>query len=251
MIDYDHSRNSHSIKGAAATLSAAFSHKLPTSLLDVGCGTGTWLHAAAELGILNLFGVDGILVKDDLLRCPKEIVDRVDLTANFDLGRRFDVAICMEVAEHLPESAAGLLISSLVAHSDVILFSAACPGQPGQHHVNCRWPAYWQKIFNNHGYSCDDSIRWQIWEDQRIEPWYRQNMFWARRDPHGAGHERRLKEVIHPEFLELLSQANISEGIGKELGLIAKGSKAWGWYVSVSMSAAFNKLSRKIASDLE
>jgi SAM-dependent methyltransferase len=255
MIDYDHCRNCHSLEGAAATLSAAFSNKIPGSLLDVGCGAGMWLRAAADLGIADVFGVDGIIVKDELLRFPKYKIRQIDLIAPFDLGRRFEVAICLEVAEHLPESAVESLISSIVAHSDVVLFSAACPSQPGQHHVNCQWPAYWQKLFNRHGFTCEDSVRWHVWEDQRIEPWYRQNIFWARRDPHKAGEEVRLRPVIHPDLFELLSRARVAEGVAegvaeaidKELDMVAKGSKAWAWYVS----AASRKLSRNVTRVLK
>jgi hypothetical protein len=39
----------------------------------------------------------------------------------------------------------------------------------------------------------------RYWDDKRIEPWYRQNIFWARREPHCAGREPRLKAVINPE----------------------------------------------------
>ena len=93
-------------------------------------------------------------------------------------------------------------MDSLVRHTDVVLFSAACPGQFGQHHVNCQWPGYWQNLFNERGYACCDDIRWSIWSDERIEPWYRQNMFIARRDMALAGKEKRLESVIHPAIFQ-------------------------------------------------
>lgn len=216
------------------------------TLLDVGCGTGTWLRAAAEMGISYVFGVDGIIAAENQLHVPSGNLERLNLAAQFDLGRRFDVALCLEVAEHLPESAAATLVSSIVAHSDNVLFSAACPGQPGQHHINCQWPNYWQHLFNIRGYVCDDSIRWQIWEDSRIEPWYRQNIFWARRDPLKAGQEARLRSVIHPELFEALNETFNANAVDKELKSIAAGSKRWTWYFILANGAVFSKLVRYV-----
>jgi len=244
LIDYDHKQNVHTVQGAAATLSKVFSSNLPKSLLDVGCGTGTWLRAAADMGILSVVGVDGIVVADNQLHVPRSNVRQCDLTAPLYLGQRFDFALCLEVAEHLPESSAATLVSSLVFHSDNVLFSAACPGQPGQHHINCQWPGYWQHLFNNHGFVCDDSIRWQIWEDLRIEPWYRQNIFCARRDPLRAGEEARLRSVIHPELFEDLSRTLNAKAVDKQLQSISAGSMPLTWYLTVSMRAVFAKVAR-------
>jgi hypothetical protein len=244
VINYDHSCNRHTLEGAAAVLATLFRHDIPRSLLDVGCGTGTWLRAAAELGTDFVLGLDGIIAEGQL-HVPRHNVEQCDLTSPFDLGRRFELAVCLEVAEHLPEDSAGTLISSIVAHSDLVLFSAACPRQPGENHINCQWPAYWQEHFNRCGFICDDSVRWQIWEDRRIEPWYRQNIFWARFEPSRAGQEARLRPVIHPELFEALSRTFVREAISKKDDLIAKGSMPWKWYVALPLRAAFGKLTRR------
>ena len=144
------------------------------------------------------------------------------------LGRGFDVVLCLEVAEHLPEASAEALISSIVAHADEILFSAAIPGQPGQHHVNCQWPTYWQSRFNAHGFSCDDAPRWEIWDDDRVEPWYRQNLFRATRNPSLAGREPRIKAVVHPRFIGAFSNAAVRERMQQVEG----GSEPGAWYLA-------------------
>ena len=107
---------------------------------------------------------------------------------------------CLEVGEHLPPESAGTLVRSLCTHSDRIFFSAAAPQQLGEHHINCQWPEYWQALFNEHGYSCHDEVRFRMWRDTGIEPWYRQNMFLARKAPEVAGHEPRIPALIHPDM---------------------------------------------------
>jgi SAM-dependent methyltransferase len=242
MIDYDHAQNVHTVSGAAAALAAVFSAGVPNSLLDVGCGTGTWLRAAIDLGVVKAIGIDGIVVPDHLLTVPREAIRLIDLTLPFDLGRRFDMAVCLEVAEHLPEACASQFVADIAAHTDLVLFSAACPGQPGQHHINCQWPSYWQGLFNRNGFACDDSIRWKIWDNSRIEPWYRQNMFWARRDPSLAGQEPRLRPVIHPDFVEGMSRPFVAEARHR----IESGAEAPTWYLTTLVQAAAAKFSRRL-----
>ena len=204
-IRYNHSQSPHTEEGAAAALPYLLTDSWPKSILDVGCGLGTWLKVAIELGITDVYGVDGIKIDGKRLLFPESRFTVVDLRKAFELNRRFDLVICLEVAEHLPPTFAEQIIESLVLHGEAILFSAACPNQPGQHHINCQWPAYWQQLFNLHGYMCDDSIRWRIWSDSRIEPWYRQNMFFASYRPAAAGSEARLVPVIHPEMMRVMT----------------------------------------------
>jgi SAM-dependent methyltransferase len=242
-VCYDHRQNLHSLQGAEVALSTILSRNIPGSLLDIGCGTGTWLRAATDLGVGHVLGIDGAEVAQEHLHVAKTKIKCVNLSEPFNLGRRFDLALCLEVAEHLPERSANNLISSIICHSDSILFGAACPGQPGQNHVNCQWPIYWQRLFNSHGFVCDDSVRWQIWDDSRIPPWYRQNSFWARRDPDKAGREPRLKAVIHPDFRDLIGMhRGIEEG---RMG-IEEGRMPISWYFTTPPRAAVAKLIRAI-----
>ena len=171
-------------------------------MLDVGCGTGTWLRAALDLGAREVLGVDGADLPAETLCVPKEHVRQADLSRPLNLARRFDLVLCLEVAEHLEPASAATIIDTLTAHGDRILFSAAAPGQPGMRHVNCQWPDYWQRLFNARGFACDGAVRWEIWRNGRIEPWYRQNLMMAVRDEAGAGSEPRVLPVLHPEMIE-------------------------------------------------
>jgi SAM-dependent methyltransferase len=163
----------------------------PDSVLDVGCGDGAWLRAFAPIP-----GV-GIDVHD-----PTDVPDvdyrQQDLTKPFDVGT-FDLAISLEVAEHLPASAAPTFVESLTRAAPVVAFSAARPGQDGHLHINCQWPSYWRTLFAAQGYDQFDVLRARIWDDARIAPWYRQNMFLYAKDRTFAGEGPR--DVVHPEAL--------------------------------------------------
>jgi SAM-dependent methyltransferase len=241
-IDYDYSKNAHGLPGPGAALKLLCHDLKPRSLLDVGCGMGTWLKAAQEAGVTDVFGVDGIELPPDRFHVSKSLFSLQDLTKPWNLGRRFDTALCLEVAEHLDRQFAAVLVGSLTTHSDCIVFSAACPGQGGQHHVNCQWPAYWQELFNERGYACSDAIRWKIWNDDRIEPWYRQNMFLARRDPVQAGKEPRIEAVIHPDHFGFMTD----DFFRNKLKDIENGWLPFTWYLSSTAGALRQKLSKKL-----
>ena len=125
-----------------------------------------------------------------------------DLRTPFTLNRKFDLAICLETAEHLPESSSDVLVSNLVSHADRILFSAAVPGQGGQNHINEQWPEYWEAKFAVHGFYFQDTIRPLIWTNPKVEWWYRQNIFLVERKKPLSFPFNSLS-VVHPELLAL------------------------------------------------
>jgi SAM-dependent methyltransferase len=148
----------------------------PGSVLDVGCGLGTWLATARELGVHDVRGVDGDWVDDAMLDVEPAVVCRCDLEQGVSLDRRFDLVISLEVAEHLDARAADSFVASLVRHGDMVLFSAAIPSQGGHHHVNEQFPEYWAERFARHGYRPLDIIRPRIWSDRSVLGWLRQNI---------------------------------------------------------------------------
>jgi SAM-dependent methyltransferase len=86
----------------------------PHSVIDVGCATGEWLAVFREMGINDIAGVDGHYLDPSQLRIPREVFHPVDLAQPFSLFRQFDLVLCLEVGEHLPEGSAAGLVASLV-----------------------------------------------------------------------------------------------------------------------------------------
>jgi SAM-dependent methyltransferase len=147
----------------------------PSSVVDVGCGIGTWLQVCRELDVDEIFGVDGDYVDPALLCVPAEHFLARDLTQPLRLDRKFDVALSLEVGEHLPASRAESFVSDLCQLAPAVLFSAAIPHQGGLRHINEQWPQYWADKFRTHGYRPIDCIRDRVWDDDRVAPWYAQN----------------------------------------------------------------------------
>lgn len=173
---YVHDEVIHNFEAASEVLPYVFELFKPNSILDVGCGIGTWLKVAKELGVEDVIGVDGSYTDRKLLKInANEFVEK-DLRQYFSLGRKFDLAICLEVAEHLPEESAEYLITSLCEHSDTIIFSAAIPGQGGQNHINEQWPSYWMNLFQKKGFQAYDLLRPAFWNNENVDFWYKQNM---------------------------------------------------------------------------
>ncbi|HEX3426905.1 MAG TPA: methyltransferase domain-containing protein [Acidimicrobiales bacterium] len=148
----------------------------PSSVVDFGCGVGAWLAEFVNAGVTDVVGVDGPDVPGDRLQIPASSFVRHDLTRPFDLGRRFDVVLSLEVAEHLPADTAATFVDMLTRHADVAVFSAAVPGQGGTNHVNEQWPMYWLQHFSRAGWRPFDILRPRLWEDRRVGFWYRQNL---------------------------------------------------------------------------
>ena len=145
------------------------------SVIDVGCGVGTWLSVFNSMGISDIWGIEGSWLDKKHLVIPERFFSSSDLRLPFQLERTFDLAVSLEVAEHLPAECAETFIDSLVRLAPIILFSAACPGQGGDNHVNLQWQDYWADLFKRRGYEVVDCIRKKIWQDDRVLWWYVQN----------------------------------------------------------------------------
>jgi len=145
------------------------------SVVDFGCGQGAWLSVWAANGV-SVMGVDGPYVGQRDLLIDPAFFYAADLANGLNLGRRFDLAQSLEVAEHLPASKAQQFVSTLTAHASRVLFSAAVPGQGGENHINEQPLEYWRSLFRQQGYVAVDYLRPLLLNDDLVEPSYRYNM---------------------------------------------------------------------------
>jgi SAM-dependent methyltransferase len=147
----------------------------PTSVVDIGCGEGLWLVAFQESGVQHVHGLDGSYVPEDLLKIPRDRFQAADLGKPLDVKGRFDLAVSLEVAEHLPEPSADRFVSDLVRLAPMVLFSAAIPFQGGEGHVNEQWQQYWADLFATKDYVPIDCVRRRVWSNPKVKWYYAQN----------------------------------------------------------------------------
>lgn len=167
--------HSDSSKSAEIVLEILFRQFKPRSMIDIGCGSGAWLGAARSLGVEELLGLDGSYAEEFYVLESSTFLP-VDLNLPVPVDGPFDLAVSLEAAEHLPASRARSFIEDLVGLSDVVLFSAAVPFQGGVNHLNEQWQDHWASLFAEAGYSALDIIRPEVWADERVKWWYRQNI---------------------------------------------------------------------------
>lgn len=148
----------------------------PTSVVDVGCGTGAFALEFINNGIEDVIGYEGIWMReaDTLLQKDKYIY--WDITQEIRTTRIYDLCLCLEVAEHLDYSSARTLISTLTTLSPRVVFSAAIPHQGGNHHANEQWPEFWAQLFAEEEYILEWDPRLSMWNNPNIASCYRQNL---------------------------------------------------------------------------
>jgi SAM-dependent methyltransferase len=158
-------------------------------VIDVGCGEGWWAQTFADNGCETI-GIDGGYVETSPLG-DRFIPHDLNHPLPLHLRGRFDLAVSLEVAEHLPERRARGFIGDLTDLAPIVVFSAAIPGQGGTGHINEQWPSYWADLFSANGFIVSGALRFSIWDNTNIENWYRQNLLIA------------VREDLEPSYTEL------------------------------------------------
>ena len=216
---YIHSSEVHNLKAPSIIVPYLINLFHPRSVVDVGCGLATFLHLFKNNGVENILGIDGNWVdKSKLYIDPSEFL-AADLEHPINIQRKFDMVICLEVVEHLKEESSDCLIKTLTMLGDIIIFSAAIPGQGGQNHINEQEYSFWQKKFAVKGFSFYDCLRPVFWNNTGIDWWYRQNMFVDIKDsialPETILQTKITKDaqvIIHPDVeLERLNHVRNQE----------------------------------------
>lgn len=170
-------------------------------VVDIGCGEGWWAHEFAMLGA-NILGVDSARPDGSPLTAGQFQAADLETTLPYLVG---DLVVCLEVGEHLTAGRADGFIAELCQIAPLILWSAAIPGQGGMHHINEQWPGYWVDKFEANQFTVSGALRWMLWDDQRVEPWYRQNLLVATRNPRALPTlfdtpTATPRPVVHPDL---------------------------------------------------
>ena len=121
----------------------------PKTIIDIGCGIGAWLEIwKHQSNVHEIKGLDAQFVNKSLMRIDldTEFIE-VDLNNKLPELKRYDLVTCLEVAEHLEESRADSFVEDLTNLSNIVLFSAAIPGQEGTQHINEQYLGYWIEKF--------------------------------------------------------------------------------------------------------
>lgn len=188
ILNSESSMNFHPIENSSDTAKLYVPYFMewykPKSVLDLGCNVGWWLYWFNMQGVNDILGVDGSNMKDKLAILPHQFME-ADLTKVFVppspykahtnvIPKKFSLCLCLEVAEHLEQQYADVLVQSCINHSDTIIWSAATPGQGGYHHVNEQPHQYWIDKFAAHGYNATPLI-----DKLSVAPhdYYRKNMY--------------------------------------------------------------------------
>ncbi|MGN6647197.1 MAG: class I SAM-dependent methyltransferase [Cytophaga sp.] len=206
-IKYIHEESVHNAKSPDQIVPVLIDLFSPESVIDIGCGIGTFLKSFKKSGIETVLGVDGSWVNRDLLFqhiSPDEFKEQ-DLSQSFVLDKKFDLVISLEVAEHIEPAHAQTFVRNLVTAGNVIVFSAAVPNQGGQNHLNEQLLSYWKELFLQHDYHVHDILKPYFWNNPEIFFWYKQNMVVVAHKDYVFQKQvsyNPLENVIHKEMFD-------------------------------------------------
>jgi SAM-dependent methyltransferase len=176
----------------------------PQSVIDVGCGVGSWLAVFQEFGLEDFLGVDVDYIDKKIFKIPEDKYLPFDLKKPLKLDRQFDLVMCLEMAAYLPSECAEILVNSLTELGSVVLFSSAVPFQDNPEvQVNQQWPEYWVNFFQQKGYVVIDCLREKIWKNQNISWWFSQNMLLFVKQDYLESHERLKRELENTRTAQL------------------------------------------------
>jgi hypothetical protein len=187
------------------------------SAIDIGCGVGLWLKALSDRGTKTTIGIDGNYTnRRRLVIDPTQFIAH-DLNQSIDgieLGKA-DLAMSLEVGEHLLPSRAEGLVDDICSLSDFVMYGAAIKHQGGEQHINEQPQSYWVEKFRGRGYVPYDVLRPLIWNDPRVIWWYRQNtiLYVKSGSSAHACFEKRfgsppvsMFDVVHPDLYSSIAQ---------------------------------------------
>jgi cyclopropane fatty-acyl-phospholipid synthase-like methyltransferase len=99
-------------------------------------------------------------------------LEQHDLRQPYEPDEYYDLVLSVEVAEHIPERYAHTFVNTLAKSGEVVVLTAAPPGQGGTHHVNEKPPDYWIQLFDDHGLVYDRETTNELKNEITIDSLY-------------------------------------------------------------------------------
>jgi len=158
-----------------------------TSMIDFGCGIGSFLEGGLDCGLTRIIGLE-INLEAARDHMPYRVVPHIlnqDITEPVDIGK-FDSAWSIEAAEHIKPEGTEQFIENLATAERYIILTAAPPGQPGRGHINCRPRDFWIDSIEGHGFDyLEEDVKksakiWGRWRT-KLSPWMTTNLMIFRR----------------------------------------------------------------------
>lgn len=161
-------------------------------------------------GCIMIRGKDGNEIDEKYLYVSRKYIDIEDLnTIGVNMSNKYDLAISLEVAEHLEPDASTNFVKAITSYSDLVLFSAAIDDQQNPIHTNVRPINFWVDLFQKQGYECFDIIRPELIErEYNVDSWYIQNILLFAKDlskekllKRGYTPRNKVIQFYHPNML--------------------------------------------------
>lgn len=243
---YSHFTELHNLQSPDIIVPVIYDILKPKSVADVGCGIGTFLHAFKKCGVNEVMGFDGPWADKNKLSQYIDLADFrvVDLNQPIITDKKFDLAISLEVAEHLTPESADNIVQSLVSLSKTIVFSAAIPYQGGQNHLNENYIGYWKEKFAKHDYIVYDVLRFIFWNNKDVFWWYKQNMYLIAHKDTTIDIEAFRKQQDHPQDMVFVHPDLWEERMFR-LKSIVSGNATWMDFLKVNGNFIRRKLGLK------
>ena len=196
---------------AVATVNTLVNFYQPHTVIDVGCGEGTWLEVWQKAGAV-VAGIDSPIDAANLKINPKCVIEADLENEHINCEDKFALAMSLEVGNRLSAGRADSFVHELTALSDVVMFSSAVPGQDGASQVNARWQSYWAGKFSAEGYVAIDCLRPFLWESKGVIVYYAQNILLYVREAalvsfpnlldFSLKHRNVIYDLVHPAAWE-------------------------------------------------
>ena len=145
--------NAHWRSFFAGVVDSIVAELQPRSALDMGCGPGLLVEALRERGV-EAWGID--ISEYAIERVPEAVRPYCRVASITDeLERDYDLIVCIEVIEHLPEHLADAAVGNMTRHAKSVLFSSSPDDFIDPSHQNVKPSEYWIGLFGRHGFYRD------------------------------------------------------------------------------------------------